>query len=319
VSSTFVIKNERGPIYTLTFRTAILLGFIFFTHALLVNAQFSVDPQENTMIVEDAPEMEVIAYGKNVIVRGRAKGVLSIGGDVTVEGRVEGDVAAVGGSIYQKDAAFIGGDVFVLGGKYKPDSAAPLRTEGKETVMFGVYEEELRELTQNPSRIFAPSFSLTFLAWRVISVLFWFIVTLALATIAPGAVSRAITRFKLSTLKVVGLGFTGLILTTIAVIASLNVLPSELGAVVSLMTFALLLLAYLFGRVALQVSTGQVLQRQFLSEGKRSETLAILIGVVVWTIVLSLPYIWTLAVVALFSAGIGLVFTARSKGLRITP
>jgi hypothetical protein len=120
-------------------------------------------------------------------------------------------------------------------------------------------------------------------------------------------------------LKVVGLGFTGLILTTIAVIASLNVLPSELGAVVSLMTFALLLLAYLFGRVALQVSTGQVLQRQFLSEGKRSETLAILIGVVVWTIVLSLPYIWTLAVVALFSAGIGLVFTARSKGLRITP
>ena len=180
--------------------------------------------------------------------------------------------------------------------------------------MFGVYEDELREMTQNPSQIFAPSLSLTFLAWRVLSILFWFIVTLALATIAPGAVSRAITRFKLSTLKVTALGFSGLVLTTVAVIFSLKFLPSDLSAVLGLMVFSLMMLAYVFGRVALQVSVGQLLQRKFLAEGKRSETIAILIGVVVWTVVLSIPYIWSVAVLALFSAGVGLVLTARSKG-----
>jgi hypothetical protein len=44
-----------------------------------------------------------------------------------------------------------------------------------------------------------------------------------------------------------------------------------------------------------------------------SETLAILIGVVAWTLLLSIPYVWTLALFALFSAGIGLVLTARPQ------
>ncbi|MEP7213286.1 MAG: hypothetical protein ABI791_09440 [Acidobacteriota bacterium] len=309
----FARKNVSKLRQFLTFRTALYLCFIIFGHTLLAHAQIALSPDENTMVVDDIPT-EIIAYGKNVIVRKHAKGVLAIGGDITVEGVVDGDVATIGGSIYQREGAFIGGDVLIFGGKYKPDSVVPLRTEGKETVMFGVYEEELREMTQNPSQIFAPSLSLTFLAWRVLSILFWFIVTLALATIAPGAVSRAIARFKLSTLKVTALGFSGLVLTTVAVIFSLKFLPSDLSAALGLMVFSLMMLSYVFGRVALQVSVGQLLQRKFLTEGKRSETIAILIGVVVWTVVLSIPYIWSFAVLALFSAGIGLVLTARSKG-----
>lgn len=294
-----------------------LLGgliLIFICHlTLLAQTQISTSPDEKTLIIDDAPEMEVFAFGKTVIVKKQAKGVLSFGGDVIVEGRVEGDVAAIGGSITQKENAFIGGDVIIFGGTYRPENKTPLRNEGKETVMFGVFEEELRDLTQNPSQIFSPSFSLAFVAQRVLSMLFWFVVSLGLTTLAPGAVSRAVARFQLSTLKIFAAGFAAFLLTTVTIIVSLSFLPNYLSAIFGLMAFALLMLAYVFGRVAMQVSVGKILQKRFAGEHSRSEALAIFIGVFVWTLLLSIPYIWTFALLALFAAGIGLVLTGRSS------
>jgi hypothetical protein len=81
------------------------------------------------------------------------------------------------------------------------------------------------------------------------------------------------------------------------------------------MAFVLLMLAYVFGRVALQLSVGKFLQKNLLPNGNRSETIAILFGVLFWTVLLSVPYLWTLAVLSLFVAGLGLVLTARSANV----
>lgn len=292
-------------------RFILLLAFILFFQ-LFVLGQIASSPDDLTITIDDAPEMQVIAFSKTVIIKKHAKEVLVWGGDIIVEGRVDGDVAAIGGSVIQKEGAFIGGDIIVFGGAYRPESRDPLRAEGKETVMFGMFEEELRSLAQNPSQIFSPTFSLAFLAQRLLSVLFWFIVTLAVTTIAPGAVSRAIVRFNLSTLNVLAFGFLGLALTTIGVIASLGLLPDYLSAILGLMAFVLMMLAYGFGRVTLQVSAGKFVQKHLLSDRHQSETLAIFIGVLLWTILLSVPYVWTLALLTLFASGLGLVLTARS-------
>jgi hypothetical protein len=133
-----------------------------------------------------------------------------------------------------------------------------------------------------------------------------------LTTIAPGAVSRAVARFQLSMPKVIGIGFAVFVITTLGVMAGLSLLPSYLSTIFSLMIFILLLLGYVFGRVALQVSFGKQLQKKFLSAGRQSETLALLLGAVIWTIFLSIPYLWIFAVLALISASLGLVLTARS-------
>ena len=296
----------------LDLRTIAAAAVLILIGAVFSYAQVSISSPD-TFTVEDAPDQEIVSYGKTVIVKTRAKGVLAIGGDVIVEGRVEGDVAAVGGSVIQKDGAYIGGDVFAVGGVYKPENANPLREEGKETVMYAGYEEEIRDLSQNPSSLFSPHFTLAFLAQRILSVLFWFVLSLGLATLAPGAVSRAIARFQLSTLKVIALGVVAFLVTTIGVVGSLKVLPNPLGVIIGMMAFVLLMLAYVFGRVALNVSVGKLLQKHLLGDKSRSETLAILIGVVTWTILLSIPYVWTLALFVLFSTGIGLVLTARSQ------
>ena len=284
--------------------------------SLSAQSQFTVTQDEKTLIVDDAPEQEIVSFGKNVIVRKHAKTVLVFGGDALIEGVVDEEVAVIGGSVVQNSEAEIGGDVIVFGGNYRPESKTPLRGADKQTVVLGVFEDELREIMQNPSQIFAPSFSKAFLAQRVLSILFWFVISLGLTTLAPGAVSRAVARVQLSTLKIFAIGFSAFLVTTLTIIGSLRVLPNYVSATFGLMALVLLMLAYVFGRVALQVSLGKMLQKLIFGDRKQSETFAILIGVAVWTILLSIPYVWTLALLTLFAAGIGLVLTARTTHYR---
>ncbi len=293
----------------------IFAGFIFVLiafSALFAQTSIVVQPDEKTIIIGDAKDNEVFSFGKTVIVKEHAKGVLAFGGDVVVEGKIDGDVATIGGSIIQKETGFIGGDVITFGGAYRPESKNPLRTEGKETIVVSGYEEELRNLTQNPSQLFAPSLTWGFLTQRILLLLFWFIISLALTTIAPGAVSRAVARFQLSTLKVIAFGMFGFVTITAGIMLSLWFLPSYVYAIILIMSFFLLVVSFIFGRVALQVSIGKKIQKKFLPDNKHSETLALFIGTFVWTLLLSIPYFWTFALILMISASLGLVLTARS-------
>ena len=290
-----------------------ILAFCLVTFA---HPEISVSEDDTTVIVQNAPEQEVYVFGKAVIVKKQAKGVLAIGGDVTIEGRVEGDVATIGGNVIQEEGAYIGGDVIVFGGSYKPKSQTPLREPGKETVMFGVLEDEIKDMAQNPSQIFSPSWSWSFVAQRIVVALLWFVISLAMTTVAPGAVSRAVARIQLSSLKVCGIGAGAFMLASVLIVTGAITLPTFLSATVGAMGLLLLLLGYVFGRVALQVSAGKMLQKHLFPENNRSESLATLAGVLVWTLLLSLPYIWIFALFSVFAFGIGLILTARSPRIR---
>jgi hypothetical protein len=97
------------------------------------------------------------------------------------------------------------------------------------------------------------------------------------------------------------------------VIAGLSLLPEYISPILGVMGFAIIMLAYGFGRVVLHVHIGKMLQEWLPKAGGRSETLAILFGVLALTIILSLPYVWTIALFLMFSIGTGLVITARSS------
>jgi hypothetical protein len=311
VTYTAVLKNPFG--FQFRFRQILAGLFCAFLFTVSLYAQSNISlVDENTLVVEEAKDMEIYSFGKTVIVKGEAKGVLAFGGDVIVEGRVEGDVATIGGSIFQKEGAFIGGDVITFGGAYKHDSTEPARNAEKQTIVFAGYEDELREMMQNPSQIFAPQWSWKFLAQRLLSALFWFVVSLGLTTIAPGAVSRAVARFQLSTAKIIGLGLLTGVVSTIGVIIGLKFLPGYVGTIIGLMVFVMLVLAYVFGRVSLQMSVGKWLQKLIMPDKRHSESVALLFGVLVFTILLSLPYVWTLTVFLLWTASLGLVLTARA-------
>lgn len=179
--------------------------------------------------------------------------------------------------------------------------------------MFEGFEPELRNIMRNPASLLAPQWSLAYLGSRVLGVLFWFIAALVLTAVTPGAISRAMTRLQLTNVRVAIIGFVGSILMTFGVVAGLSVLPTVIGALVGLTALLLLLLAYLFGRVAISAATGQWLQRKFFPEKYRSESIALLTGTILWAILLSLPYVWPLVGAGLLVASLGLALTARYR------
>ncbi len=280
---------------------------------LFANPEITTSDDQTTVIVNDAPEQDVIAIGKSVVVQKRAKSVLAVGGDIVVDGRIEGDVETIGGNVIQKENGYIGGDVIVIGGTYRSESEAPLREAGKETIVFGVFEEELRSFGQDPAGILSPNFSIAFVAQRLIIALFWFVITLVFTTLAPGAVGRGVARINLSYLKVTAIGAAAFIGVAIGIASGTLFLPDYAAATLALMGTLILFLGFVFGRVVLQVSLGKLIQKHFLAGSNQSETLGILIGVLGWTLLLSLPYVWVAAMFVIFASGVGLVLTGKTS------
>lgn len=290
----------------------------FFLMVASIHAQTSdglLPDDQAPLVVEGMREYDVFGWGQSIVVRGHVKhGVMAFGGDVIVEGIIEGDVATIGGSIVQREGAQIGGDVIVIGGSYRRSATtAQGRNPASTSVMFEGFEQELRNIMRNPASLLAPQWSLAYLGSRVLGVLFWFIASLVLTAVTPGAISRAVTRLQLTNVRVAIIGFVGSILMTFGVVAGLSVLPTVIGALVGLTALIVLLLAYLFGRVAISAATGQWLQRKFFPEKYRSESIALLAGTILWAVLLSLPYIWPLVGAGLLVASLGLALTARYR------
>jgi hypothetical protein len=266
------------------------------------------------LIVVGVENGDVFGIGRSVIVRGTIRhGAMALGGDVIVEGTVEGDVATIGGSVVQREGSRIGGDVIIIGGAYHHGKSAPGRDPASTTVMYAGYEQELRSMARNPATLFAPQWSLYYLGWRVLAVLFWFMVSLALTAVMPATVGRAVARLQLTSVRVAFIGFVGAVVMTFGVLAVLRFLPTSIGALVGLTSLLLLIVATLFGRVVINAATGRLLQRQFFSERVRSETSALLLGTAFWAMVLSLPYVWPLVTAGLLVASLGLALTARYR------
>jgi hypothetical protein len=291
-------------------------AFCLFTSALPVVAQEKPAPNaENEVLIEGSYASDVFGLGRTVRVRGEVKnGALAFGGDVVVEGRVEGDVAAFGGSVIQLPGSYVGGDVMVIGGEYKHEGEVQRNPAGR-TFLFAGYEQELRELVRNPASVLTPELSFSFLGWRLLAVLFWFVASVALTSVSPGAVGRAAARLQLTFRHVALIGLLGAFVVGASTVASLKYLPGALSALVFVTATLLMLLSYLFGRVVIHAATGRWLQRVMLPEERRSESVALLLGAVFWAVALALPYAWPFLVLGLVVTSLGLALTAR-YGLR---
>src|SRR5213078_386885 len=164
--------------------------------------------------------------------------------------------------VIQRAGSRIGGDVIVLGGIYHHGKAAPGRDPQSVTIMYAGYENELRHVMREPFSLLHPRLTPAFLGMRLLAVLFWFIISLALTSAMPNTVSRAVARLQLTSLRVAVIGVLGTIAVTIGVVSCLLVLPEIVGVVLSVMALLLVLVATLFGRVVIFAATGRWLQRQ---------------------------------------------------------
>ncbi|HEX5874238.1 MAG TPA: polymer-forming cytoskeletal protein [Pyrinomonadaceae bacterium] len=282
---------------------------------LLLAGAVSAQPAADEIVVIDGTnDGTVFGLGNSIKITGTVKqGAIALGGDVIVEGVVEGDVAAIGGSVIQRSGARIGGDVIVLGGTYRADDVAPNRNRATKIMMFAGYQQELRDMMRNPTGVFSPKWTPTYLGTRLLVVLFWFIVSLGLTAAMPGTISRGVARLQTTSLRVAAIGLFGVIVLFAGVMLCLWVMPEPVRVLVGLLALSLWVVAGLFGRVILYAATGRWLQRKYVPFGKNSEAVALLLGTGFWVLLTSLPYVWPFMAAFILIISFGLALTARYR------
>ena len=290
-----------------------LFALLLWVLVLVVGVASAQNAREETLVISGANEGPVVAVGKSIRITGSAQEAVALGGDVIVEGQVNGDVAAVGGSVIQKAGARIGGDVMVIGGSYHSDDAHPNRNPDSKTMMYAGYEQELKNMMNNPTGIFSPRWTSTYLGTRLLVVLFWFLVSLAFTAAMPNTISRGVARLQLTSLRVAVIGFIGLVVLFAAVPLCLWIMPQPVQAMVGLLALLFLVVAGVFGRVILYAATGRLLQRKYLALGKNSEAVALLLGTSFWVLLTSLPYVWPVIAAFMLIVSFGLALTARYR------
>ena len=293
---------------------ALLFSISLMFAAVQAQTPYEPIPGDDPYVVEGVSETIVYSLGRSLRINGTAKnGAFALGGDVIVQGTVDGDVAAIGGSVIQLEGARINGDVMVVGGSYRHFDKDPNRDPASQTIMYAGYEQELRDLMRNPKDLLSPRWSAAYIGFRILAILFWFIVSLALTAAMPGTISRGIARLQLTSLRVAIIGFLGAVAIGPGALLALRYLPTPISVVVGLMAFLLILIAWLFGRVIIYAATGRWLQRKFLKLGKNSEAVALLLGTIFWLTLSSLPYVWPVVVAIVLVMSLGLALTARYR------
>jgi len=309
--STFRISAAAQSCHRLIALVAAFLVLVISGYAQPASEAPPGDPQAR--VIEGVVNTTVFGMGQSIRITGTVKeGAIAFGGDVIIEGVVDGDVAAIGGSVIQREGARIGGDVIVLGGIYHHGKAAPDRDPKSVTIMYAGYEDQLRRVMRDPFSVLHPQLSAVFFGTRLLAILIWFVIALALTAAMPNTVSRAVTRLQLTSLRVAAIGFLGAIVITLGVLASLWLLPSIVGAAISLLGLLLAVVSTVFGRVVIFAATGQWLQRLLLPR-LQSESVTLLLGVIFWIVCSSLPYVWPFVQAGLLVASLGLSLTARYR------
>lgn len=289
----------------------LMWALLLFGVATVASAQSG---HEDVVVIEGVNEGTVFGLGNSIRITGTVKhGAMGLGGDVIVEGVVEGDVATIGGSVIQRPGSRIGGDVIVLGGTYRADDTPANRNPASKTMMYAGYQQELRDMMRNPTGIFTPRWTPTYLGTRLLVVLFWFIVSLAFTAAMPGTISRGVARLRTTSLRVAAIGVIGVVVVFVGVPLGLWILPETIGVVIGLLALLLLFVAGLFGRVILYAATGRWLQRKYIPVGKNSEAVALLLGTSFWVLLTSLPYVWPVMGAFILIVSFGLALTARYR------
>jgi len=282
---------------------------------LLMGVVYAQDSNgEKVVVVNGTTDSTVFGLGNSVRITGTVKqGAMSLGGDVIVEGVVEGDVATIGGSVIQLPGSSIGGDVIVLGGTYRADDVSAKRNPRSMTIMYAGYQQELRDMMRNPSGLFSPHWTPTYLGTRFLVVLFWFVVALAFTYVMPGTISRGVARLQLASVRVAAIGLIGAVVLFVSVFVCLLIMPEPVQVLVGLLALLLWLVASLFGRVILYAATGKWLLRKYVPFGKNSEAVALLLGTGFWVLLTSLPYVWPFMAAFVLIISFGLALTARYR------
>lgn len=261
--------------------------------AILSALIFSCQPAfaKAEQIVKVASDIEV---AKDTVV----SDVVAIGGNVTVYGRVENSVVAVGGDVILKPRSYVGEQVVVVGGELMKDPAA--QVEGKATQIYVPH--------------FIPSFTGVLRGgwmalWATISflVLLGFLgLAVLMVALVPEPMGTAVNALERSFVVMFLWGVLWMVLIVpVAVILAISII----GIILIPLEILLVVLAMVLGYIASAIYIGKNIMLAF-KKIPPPFTDAML-GILILFLVGFIPVIGPIAKALFLVAGFGAVLTTR--------
>lgn len=251
-----------------------------------------------------AESSNVVKIGSDVTIEEGTKvhNVLAIGGQVTVEGVVENNIVALGGSVVLTRTAVVRGNVFALGGIIVRGRGAEVHgnvTEINADDISAAIANALSEEWEGWSWIFAIVSVAIFLGVLLLTVITVFLI--------PKPVRLIASAVREKPFKVTVWGLAGLVVVVpLAVLLAVSVV----GIVLIPLEIALVLCAVLIGFISVSQLVGQklfaILKRQDQSMMRETVWGLIVLWLIGW-----IPYVGWMVKVCAIVLGLGGVLLTR--------
>ena len=277
----------------------ILAGYTFLQGQSLVI-------QKDVYVAEDEVQKNVIAFGGDVLIKGKVKeSVIAFGGSITIEGEVGEVVLGIGSPIKLKSTALIKGDVVALGGSLIKEPGTTIKGD---TVYLKV--ESFKDALGILSGVtFAPFIPLLIII-KLMAVFIWFILALVLAAIFPRQLSLASSQIRQSFWPTSGTGLLAIIIFTGLIIFSAFLSLILIGIPLLLALILVGIIIKIFGRVTVFYFFGGSLSRAFGSKNP-SALLAVVLGLILVEFIGFIPILGSLFLLVLSIIGWGAVIRTK--------
>jgi hypothetical protein len=287
-------------------RTVFVFLALFLSGTLLpLCGDDKVSLKEDIFVAKDEVQDNIISLGGHVSVEGRInKSIIVFGGSITLSGEVGDSVVGIGTSVRLTPTAVVKGDVASLGGTLKKESGCVI--EG-DTIYFKG-GQDLRRLLSGGILTF-PLMPILLII-KLIGFFIWLFIALVVAALIPRQLVLASSQIRTAFWPVAGTGLVAIILFTGLVIVFGLLSLVLIGIPFLLILAALGLVVKIFGQVALFYFFGESIGR---SSNRRSPAplAAVVIGLIIVSLIKFIPILGFLFSFCLSIIGWGV--TIRTK------
>ncbi len=256
--------------------------------------------KKNITVEEHDIQDNVISFGGTIFVKGTvSENVISFGGDIIIEGEVGVAVVGFGANIVLKSSAVIKGDVVSIAGKLDKHPGAFVK--GDTMTFFFDTPEAFKGIFKNG----LSGLILIIFIFKLISLVFWFILAIIITAIFPRQAMLASTQLRTAFWPTFGVGFLSIVVYMGLILFSAILTLVLIGIPILITLIALGIAVKIFGRIIIFYFFGESLMRAF--NKKNPATIAtVLFGFLLVSFITLIPIIGSLfsAVISIMGWGV---------------
>ncbi|MFB3925788.1 MAG: hypothetical protein ACE14T_07005 [Syntrophales bacterium] len=225
---------------------------------LLIVLIFLLAPAAGRPAVNES--QDIIKFGSDLMIEEDmdVRDAVTIGGDITVDGPVQRDVTAIGGSVYLTNKAIVGRNVLSIGGTIEKSEGAMVQGSMKELSIPGT-----RALMETLGGGWAGSFPL-FGLWSILSFLGFVALALLITAFFPGITASVSLKVETAPVQSALSGLAGILLI---VPVGILLVISLIGIVLIPVEAVLVSIGFLLG----YVGSARLIGRKFASSLKKRQ------------------------------------------------